>query len=89
MGITEDSTVQAKALELLELFISSWDDKLHLWDAGSFCMEETLTGGVCVGDLTMMDSDDFQAIRNWIAVTFCMPIEKNGSSLRMLPIKQI
>eukprot|EP00943_MAST-04B_sp_MAST-4B-sp1_P005520 g5520.t1 len=30
-----------------------WDSKLHKWDAGSFCHEEILTGGACVGDVNM------------------------------------
>eukprot|EP00505_MAST-04D_sp_SCG-Rhode-Island_P000476 Stramenopile-MAST_4_protein_476 len=28
----------------------SWDERLKRWDAGGFCMEETLTGGACIGD---------------------------------------
>ena len=56
VGITEDSTVQAKVRTSPNCLFPSWDDKLHLWDAGSFCMEETLTGGACVGDL---DNDGF------------------------------
>ncbi len=29
---------------------SQWDTKLQKWDTGSFCHEEILTGGACVGD---------------------------------------
>ena len=35
-----------------------WDPKLHKWDDGGFCMEETLTGGACVGDIDGNGFDD-------------------------------
>jgi hypothetical protein len=35
-----------------------YDEKLRRWDKGGFCMEETLTGGVCVGDANGDGLDD-------------------------------
>ena len=29
----------------------SWDGSLNRWSKGTFCMEETLSGGACVGDV--------------------------------------
>jgi hypothetical protein len=35
-----------------------WDETLRTWDAGGFCMEETLTGGACIGDANGDGNDD-------------------------------
>ena len=35
-----------------------WDKKLRRWDSGGFCMEETLTGGACIGDANGDGYDD-------------------------------
>ena len=39
-----------------------WDKKLKRWDEGCFCMEETLTGGGCIGDY---NNDGFDDILFW------------------------
>jgi hypothetical protein len=36
----------------------SWDEKLQRWDRGGFCMEETLTGGACIGDVDRDGHED-------------------------------
>ena len=36
-----------------------WDPKMKQWDKGGFCMEETMTGGACVGDV---DGDGLEDI---------------------------
>jgi hypothetical protein len=35
-----------------------WDKTLKRWDQGGFCMEETLTGGACIGDFDSDGIDD-------------------------------
>ena len=40
-----------------------WDPKLHKWDEGGFCMEETLTGGACIGDIDGNGFDDIYYAR--------------------------
>ena len=35
-----------------------YDNKLRAWDEGGFCMEETLSGGACVGDVNADGVDD-------------------------------
>ena len=37
---------------------SSYDKNLERWDRGGFCVEETLTGGACVGDVDGDGIDD-------------------------------
>jgi hypothetical protein len=36
----------------------SYDGRLKKWDEGAFCVEETLTGGACVGDIDGDGVDD-------------------------------
>jgi hypothetical protein len=40
-----------------------WDPKLMKWDKGGFCMEETMTGGACVGDVDGDGIDDLYYAR--------------------------
>jgi hypothetical protein len=40
-----------------------WDPKMHKWDDGGFCMEETLTGGACIGDIDGNGYDDIYYAR--------------------------
>ena len=36
---------------------------MHKWDDGGFCMEETLTGGACIGDIDGNGYDDIYYAR--------------------------
>ena len=42
--------VQCKVRTSPNCLFPQWDKKLKQWDEGCFCMEETLTGGGCIGD---------------------------------------
>ena len=49
---------QAKVKTSPNCIFPQWDKKLRRWDAGGFCMEETLTGGACIGDANGDGYDD-------------------------------
>ena len=56
--IYKKDTIQSKVRTSPNCLFPHYDEKLLQWDAGSFCMEETLTGGACIGDLNMDGYDD-------------------------------
>ena len=43
--------VQSKVRTAPNCIFPSFDENLERWDKGGFCMEETLTGGACIGDI--------------------------------------
>ena len=50
--------VQCKVRTSPNCLFPQWDKKLKQWDEGCFCMEETLTGGGCIGDYNNDGFDD-------------------------------
>jgi len=55
LGLTQK---QSETRTTPNCIFSSYDHDLDTWDKGGFCMEETLTAGVCVGDIDGDNVDD-------------------------------
>ena len=57
-NIFNHNDIQCKIRTSPNCLFPQWDKKLKRWDDGCFCMEETLTGGGCIGDYNNDGYDD-------------------------------
>ena len=50
IGLNGEKFKQSQIRTSPNCIFPQFDAKLQRWDTGGFCLEETLTGGACVGD---------------------------------------